>query len=60
MGLGIPGPGGSGCVLSKVTIGGVSTTISAPVEAGNFCAETYAVGRTTGPLVSFSTTISHP
>ncbi len=59
MGLGIPGSGGSGCVLAQVAVGGVSTTVSGTVDAGNFCAAVYTVGRTNGP-VNFSTTIVHP
>jgi len=59
IGLGVPGLGGIGCVPAQVTVGGVSTSISAPVDVGNFCVEVYTVGRTTG-VVNFSSTISYP
>ncbi len=59
LGIGVPGPGGSGCVPAQVAIGGVTTTLSALVDTGNFCVEVFNVGRTAGP-VNFSSTISHP
>jgi hypothetical protein len=58
VGIGVPGPGGSGCVLSQASIGGPSTTISAAADTGVFCVEVYDAGRTKG-LVTFSTTITH-
>jgi hypothetical protein len=57
--IGVPGPGGAGCVPAQVIVGGPSTTISAAVDAGLFCAEVYDAGRTTG-RVTFSTTIRYP
>jgi hypothetical protein len=57
IGLGIPITGG--CAIARVSLGGASTTISAPVDSGEFCVKIFDAGRTTG-IVNFSTTISYP
>jgi hypothetical protein len=57
IGLGIPVTGG--CAIARVSVGGASTTISAPVDSGEFCVKIFDAGRTTG-IVNFAATISYP
>jgi hypothetical protein len=61
VGLGIPRPDGTGCLIARSAIAadGASAEVSAAVDAGSYCAQVFAPA-TAADQVAFSVTLVHP
>jgi hypothetical protein len=60
LGIGIPRATGNGCLLSvSLDAATASSTLTTPVDGGDYCVEVYEEGRSVTP-VGFVLTVVHP